>query len=276
MSASNGQLHGCQMIDDGLIDSHCHLDFDAFAADRDAVWQRSRAAGVSSVIIPGVSIRQWRTLFALVRNNPDWYGAVGVHPWWVKDLAIAPTQLQQAVIERVDAEMRSGSRCVAVGECGLDALIKTPMDRQLAVFRPQLAAACDLELPLIVHGVKAHSEVLRALKQFRPRCGGVIHAFAGSEEIAREYWNLGFYLGIGGTITYPRAAKTRRTVAAVPAESLILESDAPDMPHAGRQGERNSPEYLPNIALTLAELRGTTVEDVTQATASNTRQLFDL
>jgi len=259
-----------------MIDTHCHLDFDAFSQDRDAVWAECRAAGVDAIIIPGVEIRQWRQLFALVRHQPDWYGAVGVHPWWVNDLAIAPGQLQQAVTERVNAECNAGSRCVAVGECGLDKLNDTPLERQLAAFRPQLAAACDLNLPVIVHAVKAHSEVLRELKHFRPARGGVIHAFSGSEEIARQYWSLGFHLGIGGTITYERAAKTRNTVAAVPLESLLLESDAPDMPHAGRQGERNSPSYLPAVAETLAQLRGVSLQTITDSTTENARRLFGL
>lgn len=254
-----------------LIDSHCHLDFDAFAPDRAQVWERCEAAGVQRLIIPGVSIPQWRSLFALVRNQPDWFAAVGVHPWWVKDLALEASRLQQALTERAGHD-----RCVAIGECGLDAAIDTPLAQQEVVFRAQLAAACDLHLPLIVHTHKTHARILALLKAYRPVRGGVIHAFSGSEEIAREYWQLGFYLGIGGTITYERAAKTRRAVAAVPLESLLLESDAPDMPLAGRQGRRNSPEFLPLIAEQLAGLRDVAVETVAEQTRRNTELLFAL
>ncbi|MFV8783353.1 TatD family hydrolase [Microbulbifer sp. SA54] len=259
-----------------LIDSHCHFDFDAFAPDRDAVWGRCRAAGIDKLILPGVSIAQWRSLFALVGSEPDWYGAVGVHPWWAADLAVSVARLQQAIVERVTKERAGSGRVVAVGECGLDKSIATSLADQEAVLRPQLAAACELELPVIVHCVKAHSEILALLKVFRPARGGVIHAFSGSAEIAREYWKLGFRLGIGGTITYERAAKTRRTVSEVPLESLLLESDAPDMPHAGRQGERNSPEYLPAVAETVAQLRGIPVEQVCAQTRENTQVLFNL
>lgn len=258
-----------------LIDSHCHFDFDAFAADRAEVWRRCQEQGVDKLVLPGVSIAQWRSLFALVNSEPNWFGAVGVHPWWAQALALAPERLQQAIVERAQKERASG-RCVAVGECGLDANIDTPMDVQVAVLRPQLAAACELALPLILHSVKAHAEVLSQLKEFQPPRGGVIHAFSGSVEIAREYWKLGFYLGIGGTITYERAAKTRRTVSEVPLESIVLESDAPDMPQAGHQGERNSPEYLPAVAQTLADLRGIPVEDVRAQTRKNTERLFDI
>ena len=259
-----------------LIDSHCHFDFDAFAPDRADVWQRCRERGIDRLVLPGIHIAQWRSLFALVNSDPQWFGAVGVHPWWAKDLALSPERLQQAVVERVRKESAHTGRCVAVGECGLDANIDTPMDLQLAVLRPQLAAACELELPLILHSVKTHSELLALLKEFRPPRGGVIHAFSGSLEVAREYWKLGFYLGIGGTITYERAAKTRRTVSEVPLESLVLESDAPDMPHAGHQGQRNSPEYLPAIAQTLADLRGIPVAEVHAQTRKNTERLFNL
>lgn len=259
-----------------LIDSHCHFDFDAFAPDRDEVWRRCREKGIDQLILPGVSIAQWRSLFALVNSEPAWYGAVGVHPWWVADLAVSPERLQQAIAERVNKERAGSGRVVAIGECGLDGSIDASLAEQEAVLRPQLAAACELELPVILHSVKAHSELIALLKEFQPAKGGVIHAFSGSTEIAREYWKLGFYLGIGGTITYERAAKTRRTVSEVPLESLLLESDAPDMPHAGRQGERNSPEYLLTVAETLAALRGIPVEQVCAQTRKNTQVLFNL
>lgn len=259
-----------------LIDSHCHFDFEAFAEDRMQVWQRCDAQGLQAMVIPGVSIPQWRQLFALVNSQPGLYGAVGVHPWWVKDLAIEPQCLRRAVVERVEHERLASNRCVAIGECGLDANIETPLDAQEAVFKAQLEAADELALPLIVHSVRAHNEVIRLLKSARPAHGGVIHAFSGSREMAEDYWKLGFYLGVGGTITYPRAAKTRATLAAVPLESLLLESDAPDMPLAGRQGERNSPEYLPAVAETLAELRGISAESVIAQTGKNTQALFGL
>lgn len=259
-----------------MIDSHCHFDFDDFAPDRTEVWDRCLAAGVDRLVIPGISIAQWRSLFALVNSESAWFGAVGVHPWWVADLALAPEALQRALVERVTKERAGSNRCVAIGECGLDANIATAMEDQLAVFRPQLAAACELSLPVILHSVKAHSEVLAQLKRFKPPRGGVIHAFSGSAEIARQYWKLGFYLGIGGTITYERAAKTRKAVSEMPLEALLLESDAPDMPQAGRQGERNSPEYLPAIAETLAALRNIPVAQVCEQTSKNTRLLFNL
>ncbi|WP_346839653.1 TatD family hydrolase [Microbulbifer sp. SAOS-129_SWC] len=254
-----------------FIDSHCHFDFDAFAADRDTVWQQCRDAGVAQIVIPGVSTEQWPSLLALVAGQPRWHAAIGVHPWWVASLRMEPQQLHALIVERAAA----GS-FIAVGECGLDAAAQAPLERQLPVFEAQVRAVCDLNLPLIVHTHKAHNEVLRLLKKWRPPRGGVIHAFSGSEQMAADYWALGFYLGIGGTITYERAAKTRRAVAAAPLESLLLESDAPDMPLAGRQGQRNSPEFLPETAAVLAQLRDQPLQEIARHTCRNTELLFGL
>lgn len=254
-----------------MIDSHCHFDFEAFDADRAQVWQRCLAAGVERLIIPGVSPPRWPALLDLVHSEPAWYAAVGLHPWWVAETELEPAQLQRQMAEQLERHP-----FVAIGECGLDGAIVTPLQEQEPLFRAQLALAQELQLPVIVHACRCHSDMLRLLKEYRPARGGVIHAFSGSEEIAREYWKLGFYLGAGGTITYERAAKTRRAFAALPPEAILLESDAPDMPIQGRQGERNSPEYLPRIAQALAELRGASVEKVAEQARLNTEQLFAL
>ncbi|WP_250463978.1 TatD family hydrolase [Microbulbifer litoralis] len=254
-----------------LIDSHCHFDFDAFDPDRHRVWQQCRQVGVERLVIPAVSPPRWPALRELVAQQRDWYAAIGLHPWWVAETEIAPAELQRQIAQQV-----AESPCVAIGECGLDGAIVTPLAEQEPLFRAQLALAGELKLPLIVHACRCHSELLRLLKEYRPSRGGVIHAFTGSPEIAREYWKLGFYLGAGGTITYQRAAKTRRAFAALPLEAILLESDAPDMPLQGHQGQRNSPEYLPHIAAALAGLRGISVARVAEQTRRNTERLFAL
>ncbi|MFT6388683.1 MAG: TatD DNase family protein, partial [Cellvibrionaceae bacterium] len=170
----------------------------------------------------------------------------------------------------------SQEKCVAVGECGLDALIESGLDKQQAIFEQQIQIACKLELPLIIHVRKTHNETLKLLSHYRPKAGGVIHGFTGSVDLAQRYWSLGFYLGIGGSITYPRANKTRKTVKGMPLESLLLETDAPDMPLSGFQGEPNSPLRLPDIAHALAELRQDTFESICHVTTENSRQLFML
>lgn len=254
-----------------MIDSHCHFDFDAFDGDRSQVWAHCLAAGVEQLIIPGVSPARWPSLFELTEKQPAWHAAVGLHPWWVAETDLAPHELQQQIAEQLQEHA-----CIAIGECGLDGAIVTPLAEQEPLFRAQLELAGELQLPLIVHACRCHSDMLRLLKEYRPARGGVIHAFSGSAEIASEYWKLGFYLGAGGTITYERAAKTRRAFSAMPLEAILLESDAPDMPIQGRQGQRNSPEHLPQIAETLAELRGISMAQVVDQTRRNTEQLFAL
>jgi TatD DNase family protein len=260
-----------------LIDSHCHLDFQIFENDRAQVWQRCVAKGISQLIIPGVCKPQWQKLALLVDGQPHWHAAAGVHPWWVSkncqedEECINEVQLNSALAEHLQQY-----RCIAVGECGLDAAIATPLEKQITVFKTQLEVASDLQLPLILHVHRAHNEVLKLLKQYPLPRGGVVHAFSGSEQMAMDYWKMGFYLGVGGTITYSRAAKTRKTVTRMPLESLILESDAPDMPLSGRQGQRNSPENLPLIAAELAALRGISLQEIASATRKNTEILFAL
>ena len=254
------------------LDSHCHFDFDAFDGRRQTLWQACQQAGVSGMIIPGVSPGQWPRVFALTAQLQGVYGALGLHPWWVAEwLAKGQLELASAM-----AELLQHPRCVAIGECGLDAAIELPLAQQLPVFETQLQLARDANLPVIIHARRSHNPTLELLGRYRLSRGGVIHGFSGSLELAQQYWRLGFRLGVGGTITYSRAKKTRRALAAMPLEALVLETDAPDMPLSGCQGKANSPLQIPAVAQTLAELRGQSVADIARQTTQNTRQLFNL
>lgn len=251
-----------------LIDSHCHLDFAVFDRDRETLWSRCRAAGLERLVIPGTDPEQWSRARRLCEAQPDWAFAAGLHPWW---LDRAGGQWP-ASCERFLAH----PSCVAVGECGLDGLIERPIEQQRSLLEVHLALAQAHDKPVILHCVKAHNELIRTLKRHRLPRGGVVHAFSGSEELARTYWQMGFYLGVGGVITYSRARKTRAAVAALPLEALLLETDAPDMPLSGRQGQRNSPEYLPQVADVLAQLRDAPRERIAEQTTANARALFGL
>ncbi|MCO1333265.1 TatD family hydrolase [Microbulbifer sp. OS29] len=260
-----------------FIDSHCHFDFDIFSPDRDQIWQRCIDIGIDRVIIPGVCEEQWLSLGDLVAGRQGWLMAAGVHPWWVGKLqedSFSKSKLKQLKDSLAASLIRHS--CVAVGECGLDASTNASLAAQEAILRIQLEVASGQNLPVILHVHRAHNELLRLLNQYKLPRGGVIHAFSGSEQMALEYWKRGFYLGVGGTITYSRAVKTRRTFSQVPLESLLLESDAPDMPLSGHQGKRNSPENLSGIAQELADLRGVPVKVVADVTYRNTEKLFSL
>jgi TatD DNase family protein len=263
-----------------FFDTHCHFDF--LPPPWPALWQQCRDAGLVGLLVPGVSPLQWPLVVDAVRSAPDQsvYAALGLHPCYLEQ-ADTPSSAQaltdglRAAIEQLRTTSAAAA-LVAIGECGLDGMIDTPMAEQIVFFEAQLNLARELDLPVVIHARRCHNDMLRCLKHITVPRGGIIHAFSGSVEIAREYARLGYLLGVGGTITYERANKTRNAIAQMPLSTLVLETDAPDMPIAGRQGEPNSPLYLPEIAAVLAQLRGVSKEEVAQHTTLNALQLFGL
>lgn len=256
-----------------LIDSHCHFDFPEFDTDRASLWKRCVESGISKLVIPSVEPSRCAALFEITEQLTGIYGAAGLHPWWVKKWLkeyADPSRLGEQL-----ATFLQLSNCVAVGECGLDGLIEAPLTEQLPLFEQQLKLACEYNLPVIVHVRKAHNQVLETLKKYRPSRGGVIHGFSGSAELGENYWKMGFRLGIGGTITYQRAHKTRQAVQQLPLEALLLETDAPDMPLSGKQGKPNRPLYLPEVAECLAALRDESINSIAEITTQNSRTLFN-
>lgn len=251
-----------------LFDSHCHFDFAEFDYQRDDQWRQCIASGVSRLLIPGVEPKQWSMANDLSMAHSGIFMAAGLHPWWVAKAEL-PDHIQWQV-------MLSSEVCVAIGECGLDGCIDVPMSQQISVFEQHLRMAVEYEMPLIIHVRQAHNEVVRLLKRYKPIGGGVIHGFTGSVELAMTYWRMGFCLGIGGAITYPRANKTRAMVAAMPLASLLLETDAPDMPLHGAQGKANHPLRLIDVAKTLAVLRDESFATIAAATTANANRLFHL
>lgn len=258
-----------------LVDSHCHFDFPEFDSNRDPLWQQCIAAGVRALVIPGIEPAQWPRLLELREAQPNWYFSIGIHPWWIEEVEIQQTLNAESVAAMMQPFLKKNG-CVAVGECGLDKIKNLEWSKQQNVLEMHLQLAKEFQLPVILHCVKAHSEMIALLKKYRPERGGVVHAFSGSVEVAREYLRLGFYLGIGGTITYERAQKTRNAVTQLPLESMLLETDAPSMPLAGQQGAPNSPLSILKIAECLAQLRGESLEQIAAATTENAQRLFGL
>lgn len=270
-----------------FFDSHCHFDFADFTADQSALWQACHAQGITRLLMPGVTPEQWRIAAQLCMQYSGLYYAAGIHPHWIaqqhwlqKNAAgLLTEQTQEKIVALISDEITQSTTavspyCVAVGECGLDKLIAIPLELQQQLLITHIVAANQLHKPLIIHCVRAHNELIALLKKYPAKYGGVIHGFSGSYEVAMQYIALGFYLGIGGTITYERAQKTRATVAKIPLDYVLLETDAPDMPLCGKQGKRNSPEYIPQVAQVLAQLRGVSIAEIARATYSNTVALF--
>ena len=251
-----------------LIDTHVHLDLAEYHDDLPAVLARSRAADVGGWIVPAVNASACADLPALAAAHSGLHYAFGLHPWFLTDdLASDLAQLQQAVLA-----MPTG--LVAIGECGLDAKVEIPAERQEAALVAQIRLASDTGLPLILHSRGTHEPLLGLLSRYRPAAGGVLHAFSGSRQQGEAFIRLGFALGIGGTITYPRAEKTRKAVAQLPVEWLVLETDGPTMPLAGYQGQRNEPARVAEVLQALAALRQCAVETLASGLLATTQRIF--
>lgn len=251
-----------------LVDSHCHLDAAGFDGDREVVIQRARDASVLQQVIPAIDAQGWPKLREVCASGPGLFPAYGLHPMYLH--AHRPGHLGQL---RLWLEQE---KPVAVGECGLDYFVEgLDHETQQLYFDGQLALARDFDLPVIVHARRAVDAVIASLKRIGG-LRGVVHSFSGSPEQARQLWQLGFLVGIGGPATYERANRLRGLVAEMPLEYLLLETDAPDQPDAGIRGQRNEPARLANVCEVIAALRGVEVDLVATATTSNARRLFNL
>ncbi|MFV0576219.1 MAG: TatD family hydrolase [Vibrio sp.] len=261
--------------DTGLIDSHCHFDFAEFE-EIEKELAKAQQASVTKIIIPATGESNWQRVQQLSDEHDPLYYALGLHPYFIQQHGEQSIELlEKILIARID-------KCVAVGECGLDFLLDASLmtdeylERQHWIFEQQILLAKKYQLPLILHGRKSHDQILKYLRRHKPERGGVIHAFSGSEQQALEYIKLGFYIGVGGTITYERAQKTRNAVANLPVDSIVLETDAPDMPICGFQGQPNHPSRLGLILDALCSLRNESREKLQIQIWHNTCRLFNL
>lgn len=251
-----------------LIDTHCHLDFAVFDADREAVICRARAAGVRQIVVPSITVDNFQPVLDLCATSPQFYPALGLHPCFPHAADSAMPMLEQAL---------NNSSVVAVGEIGLDFRPdQAAPEAQLALFERQLQLAERLQLPVLLHVVKAHDQVLKLLRRHLLVRGGIVHAFSGSEQQAQIYAGLGFKLGFGGAMTHARAHRLRRLAVELPLEWLVLETDAPDMPLAGCQGQRNEPSQVAEVAALIAELRTQPIEYIAEVTTATAQQLLRL
>ena len=255
-----------------MIDSHCHIDLAEFDRDRDIVIQDALALGLRRLLVPGLYPTQWQDLLSLKSQYESIDIAFGFHPYFLRK---NETQDAQENAQILDAEVNNHrGEIVAIGETGLDTFIDTELKQQIEFLEIQIDIAAKYKLPLILHHRKSHHHLIQLLKQKQFGHGGSIHAFSGSKEIGSSYIDLGFKLGIGGTITYPRANKTIEAISQLGIRHLLLETDAPDMPINGFQGMRNTPQRLPLIASALAKLLKLDEFEVIQATSANYLDAF--
>ncbi len=254
-----------------LIDTHTHLDFEMFDDDRAQVIARARNAGVERIVVLGVHAANWQRVWQLACDEPSVHAALGLHPVFLEEHQDAHVQQLRDWLER----LRGEPKLCAVGEIGLDYYIDNPdIERQQRLLEAQLALAADFSLPVLLHVRRAHAPMIATLKRYKLERSGVIHAFSGSWEEAREYLRLGFRLGLGGAGTWHQAQRMHRVLRQLPLEAIVLETDAPDIPPAGHAGERNSPELLPEICRRLADLKGIDAHALAAASYRNSCELF--
>jgi TatD DNase family protein len=255
-----------------LVDTHCHLNFNAFDEDRTEVLERARAAGVVALINPGTDLNDSRQIVALAETIPNLYAAVGFHPNDAADFD-----------EMALAELRtlaSYPKVVAVGEIGLDYYWdKAPRPLQWQVFEQQLALAKEVGKPVIIHQREAAADTMAVLRQWgagQHHPGLVLHSFSGDRAMAEEALELGFYLGLSGPVTFKNARDLPEIVAAAPPERLLVETDAPFLaPHPFR-GKRNEPAYVKLVAERVAALKGLSLVEMSHSLTENTIALFRL
>ena len=251
-----------------LIDTHCHLDFPQFSHDRNEVLQQAKNAGVNTIVVPGVTRAGWDTLIAMCEHEENLYYALGLHPMFVKQHQMEDIKYLKEYLAVYDP--------VAVGEIGLDFQDKKlEVTKQLDLFSQQLELAQEFKLPVILHVRKAHDDVIKQLKHI-PVVGGIVHAFNGSLQQAESYQQLNFKFGFGGMLTFARSTKLRALAKQLPIESIVLETDAPDMTVEQHRGERNQPAYLPYCLQALAQAKSMQVGYVASCTSSNARKILGL
>ena len=260
-----------------LIDTHCHLDFEAFDSDRQEVLQRAEAAGVEAILNPSIDLANSAKVMQLAESNETVFAAIGVHP-----------NSSQTWQETSTAELRNlakHSKVVAVGEIGLDYYRdKAPRAMQQQVFQRQLDLAAELELPVIVHNRQAGEDVLRMLLDWQAelvRSGspladrpGVLHSFSENAAFAQKAIAQNFLIGFTGPITFRNAPELQQTAEALPLDHLLVETDSPFLAPHPHRGQRNEPAMVKLVAGKLAELRELSIDEVTTATTASARRLF--
>ena len=256
-----------------LIDSHAHIDFPQFAEDRDAVLERARAVGVTTLLAIGTGPGPEKLDSALpFAQQHDWiYATVGIHPHEAKE--VTPHHLDEL------ARLAKHRKVIAWGEIGLDYFYDhSPRETQHKVFRDQMALAHQAKLPIIIHCRDAWSDCMDILEQhWKPTgIGGILHCFTSTLEDARRGLDMGFLISFAGNSTYPKAQNLRDIAKALPLEKILIETDSPYLAPQPYRGKRNEPAYVAEVARTIASVRDLSADEIAAATSQNFRRLFRL
>ena len=250
-----------------IFDTHAHYDDGQFDTDREELLGAMEAGGVGTIVDAGSTLESWDKILELTERYPFIYGAIGIHP----DEA---GTLDEAGMERM-AKLLDGDKIVAVGEIGLDYYWdKENHDVQKHWFIRQLDMAREKQMPVIIHSREAAADTMDIMKQHASGMKAVIHCYSYSKEQAREYMNMGYYLGVGGVVTFKNGKKLKEVVEYAPLDYLLLETDAPYLAPEPYRGKRNCSLYLTYVAQTIAQIKGVSYETVVETTRKNAEKLF--
>ncbi|MBM7071672.1 TatD family hydrolase [Shewanella sp. 202IG2-18] len=254
-----------------MIDSHAHIDFADFDGDRDAIFEQMQLSGISNVLIPGVSSAHWQKQLSIAKKYQSLF-ALGVHPWYVTETFENDiVELKKLINQHLENDFM-----VAIGECGLDKIKSANWVQQISAFEAQLQLAEEYQMPMIVHSVRAHGEVLTLLEKYKLPKGGIIHGFYGSVEVAKQYLKLGFKLGIGGLILNSDANKLHKAVQSLPISSFVVETDSPSMLPKNSDQSRNTPLLINKIVTKIAVLHAKPAVLVGEQLRSSFFQVVDI
>lgn len=253
-----------------LIDTHTHIDMENFADRFDEVVQTAKDYGVEKVVIPGVEPSGFDRIIKLCEEYPDVYGAVGVHP---EELNSYNEEAENKI-----KELLKHKKIIAVGEIGLDYYWdKSQIEKQKEIFERQILIAKQAQKPILVHDREAHLDSFEILKKTNAaETGVVMHCFSGSPEFAQQCINEGFYIALGGVVTFKNAKKVKEVAKTVPLDKLLLETDAPYMTPVPFRGKENQPAYVKFVAEEIAKLRGVSFEEIAEATTANAKKLLKI
>ena len=253
-----------------LFDTHCHLYDAAYDADRPAVLECARAAGIGRMLCPATDRQSSEACVELARHYDGIYAAVGIHPQ-------EAGRVQPGDIEAIRRMAEQEPSVVAIGEVGLDYHYDTPArDTQKEIFIEMIGLARDLDLPIDIHDREAHGDTMEILRRYGKGLRGVFHCYSGSLEMTTELIRMGFYFGFTGTVVFPNSKRAKQVASRIPMERLLIETDSPYLTPPPYRGRRNEPAYVRYVAEEIARLRGLDVEYVTSQTTANGLQVFGI
>ncbi len=252
-----------------MIDTHAHVDFECYDSRLEEVLSNAKKEGIEKIIIPGVRAKDYQKIVELIEKHDFLYGAVGVHP-------SEATEYSEQVHQQI-RELAKHPKMVAIGEIGLDYYWdKTNIDKQKEIFKAQIDIAKEVNKPILVHDRDAHEDTFNILKEKNASDVGVVmHCFSGSVEFAQQCVKEGYYIALGGVVTFKNAKKPKEVASKIPLENLLLETDSPYLTPTPYRGEENEPSYVRFVAQEIADLKGISLQEVDSQTTKNAYKLFN-